>query len=70
MKHELAAGWAGVGRGDRDFAAELIRLVSLAFGDALDLRGMQAVELPAAPADLQRFRPLMEALRNSTDAFA
>ncbi len=50
MEHELAAGRADVAGGDRDFAVELIRLVGLAFGDALDLRGMQAAELPAALA--------------------
>ena len=47
VEHELAAGRDGVGRGDRDLAAKLIRLVGLVFGDALDLGRMQAVELPA-----------------------
>ena len=47
VQHELAAGRPGICRGDRDLAAELVGLVCLALGDALDLRGVQAVELPA-----------------------
>lgn len=37
VEHQLAAGGFGVGGGDRDFAAELVGLMRLAFGDALDL---------------------------------
>ncbi len=50
VEHELAAGRDGVGRGDRDLAAKLIRLVGLALGDALDLGRVQRIELPAALA--------------------
>ena len=50
VEYELTAGGSGVGGGDRDLAAELVGLVCLAFGDALDLRGVQAVELPATLA--------------------
>jgi len=54
---ELAAGGASVCRGDGDFAAELIGLVCLALGNALDLWRMPRIELPAPiptllPSDL------------------
>ena len=48
VEHELAALGLGNGRGDGDLAAEFIGRPSLAFADALDLGGVQAVELPAA----------------------
>jgi len=50
VEHELTA--LGLGDWGRygDLAAELIGCPSLTFTDALDLRGMQAVELPATLA--------------------
>src|SRR3546814_20684740 len=50
VQHELAALGPGHRGGDRDLAAELIGRPGLALADALDLGGMQAVELPAALA--------------------
>ena len=48
MEDELAALTLGGWRGDRDVASELERRPGLALADALDLGGVQVVELPAA----------------------
>ena len=50
VEHELATLGLGHGCGDRDLAAEFVGRPGLAFADALDLGGVQAVELPAALA--------------------
>src|ERR1700730_6438850 len=50
MQHELAARGAGVGGDDRNLDAELVRRAGFAFADALGLRGMEGIELPAALA--------------------
>jgi hypothetical protein len=50
VQHELAAGCASVGGGDRDLDAELVRRAGLAFADALGLWSMEGIELPAALA--------------------
>ena len=50
VQHELTAGRAGVGGDDGDLDAELVRRAGLAFADALGLRGMEGIELPAALA--------------------
>lgn len=47
VEHEAPARRAGVGRRDRDLAAKLVGLVGLALADALDLGGVQGIELPA-----------------------
>ena len=48
VQHELAAGRAGVGGGDRDLDAELVGRAGLALADAFDLGGMEGIQLPAA----------------------
>jgi hypothetical protein len=50
MQHELATRRAGVGGDDRDLDAELVRRAGLALADALGLRGMEGIELPATLA--------------------
>ena len=50
VQHELAARGAGVGGDDRDLDAELVGRAGLALADALDLRGVEGIELPAALA--------------------
>jgi hypothetical protein len=50
MGHELPAFAVLQRRGNRDFDAELIRPVRLAFADALHPWGVQAVDLAAALA--------------------
>ena len=54
VQDELAAGRAGVGGGDRDLNAELIGRAGFALADALDLGGMEGIQLPAALALLLR----------------
>jgi hypothetical protein len=49
MQHELAARGTGIGGDDRDLDAELVGRTGLAFANALDLRGVEGIELPAAP---------------------
>lgn len=46
MQDELTALAAFVGGGDRDFYAELVRLVGLALADAFDLGRMPGIEFP------------------------
>ena len=48
VEHELAARGASVCGGDRDFDAELVGRAGLALADALDLRSVEGIELPAA----------------------
>jgi len=50
MKDELAALAAFVGGGDRDLDAELVGRAGLSFADALGLRGVPRILLPAALA--------------------
>ena len=50
LQHELAARGTGIGGDDRDLDAELVGRAGLAFADALDLRGVEGIELPAALA--------------------
>ena len=45
MQHELPAFGRGGRRGNRDFAAKLVRCPGLAFADALHLGGVQRVDL-------------------------
>ena len=46
-----SAAWgAGVGGDDRNLDAELVRRAGFAFADALGLRGMEGIELPATLA--------------------
>jgi hypothetical protein len=47
LQHELAARGTGVGGDDRDLDAELVGRTGFAFADALDLRCMEGIELPA-----------------------
>src|SRR5438270_13370513 len=57
VQHELAAfGFCRRG-GDRHFAAELIGRPSFAFADALDLGGMQRINLGAALALILKAHP-------------
>jgi len=58
VEDELAALAASVGGGERDLDAELVGRPGLALADALGLRRMPGIELPAAlamllPADLR-----------------
>ena len=48
VQHEQATGSAAVGGDDGGLDAELVRRGGLSFADALDLRGMEGIELPAA----------------------
>lgn len=48
VENELTALAPRVGGGDRDLDAELVRRPGLALADALGLRGMPGIELPAA----------------------
>src|SRR5262245_53056552 len=57
MEHELAAGRAADGRGHADLDAELVRLVRLAFADALHFRGVERIDLAAPFAALLREHP-------------
>src|SRR5262249_32404527 len=50
VEHELAAPGLGDRRRHRDLAAELVGRPGLALADALDLGGVQRVDLMAAPA--------------------
>ena len=50
MQDELSALGPLVGRGQGDFDAELIGFVGFALGDALGLRRVPGIELPAALA--------------------
>jgi len=50
VQHELAGRGAAVGGHDRDLDAELVGRARLALADALDLGGMEGIELPAALA--------------------
>src|SRR5215510_8200251 len=50
VQHELAGRRAVVGGHDRDLDAKFIRRAGLAFANALDLRCMEGIELPAALA--------------------
>jgi hypothetical protein len=50
LQHELAARGTGVGGDDRNLDAELVGRAGLAFANALDLRGVEGIELPAALA--------------------
>ena len=50
VQHELAARGTGIGGDDRDLDAELVGRAGLALADALDLRGVEGIELPAALA--------------------
>jgi hypothetical protein len=50
LQHELAARGTGIGGDDRDLDAELVGRTGFAFADALDLRCMEGIELPAALA--------------------
>jgi hypothetical protein len=51
VQHELAARERGdIGGDDRDLDAELVGRAGLAFADALDLGGMEGIQLPAALA--------------------
>ena len=52
VQHELAALGLGHRRRDAHLAAELIGRSGLAFADALDLRGVQGIDLVAGPAFL------------------
>src|SRR5580692_8584937 len=54
VQHELATWGARIGGYDRDLDAELVGRTGLAFADALDLGGMEGIELPAALALLLR----------------
>ena len=54
MEHELAARGTAVGGDDGGLHAELVRCAGLALADALHLRGMEGIELPAALALLLR----------------
>src|SRR5487761_2131402 len=47
VQHELAAGRAGVGGGDRDLDAELIGRAGFALADAFDIGGVEGIKLPA-----------------------
>lgn len=48
VQHGLAARRASVGGDDRDLDAEFVGLTGLALADALDLGGMEGIQLPAA----------------------
>lgn len=50
VEHELAARCAAIIGHDRRLDAELVRRGCLALADALDLRRMERIELPAALA--------------------
>jgi hypothetical protein len=50
VQHELAAGCAGIGGDDRGLDPELIGRAGLALADALDLRRVEGIKLPAALA--------------------
>src|SRR5580704_17802162 len=50
VEHELAGRGTGVGGDDRDLDAELVGCAGLALADALDLGGVEGIELPAALA--------------------
>ena len=50
VQHELAARGTGVGGDDRDLDAELVGRTGLALADALDLWGVEGIELPTALA--------------------
>ena len=50
MQHKLTARCAAVGGDDRDLDAELVGRAGLALADALGLRGMEGIQLPAALA--------------------
>ena len=72
MQHELSARRAGIGGDDRDLDAELVGRAGLALADALDLRGVEGIELPTAlalalGADLRGPREL--ALEGRLDGF-
>src|SRR3954449_9039283 len=54
VQHEQAAGSPAVVGDDGGLDAELVRRGGLAFADALHLRGMEGIELPAALALLLR----------------
>src|SRR5436190_1370447 len=54
VKHELAAGCAVIGGDEGGLHAKLIRRAGLALADALDLRSVEGIELPAALALLLR----------------
>jgi hypothetical protein len=60
MDGELAALAALEGGGDADLDAELVRLVRLALADALNLGGVQAVDLGAALAAFLREHAVCE----------
>ena len=50
VEHELAGRGTGVGGDDRDLDAELVGRAGFALADALDLGGVEGIELPAALA--------------------
>src|SRR4051812_48501821 len=60
MQHELPAFGRGGRRGNRDFAAKLVRCPGLAFADALHLGGVQRVDLGTALTLLLMANPVGE----------
>ncbi|MBB4373054.1 hypothetical protein GGD63_005869 [Bradyrhizobium sp. cir1] len=54
MQHEQAAGSAAIVGDDGSIHAELVRRGGLGFADALHLRSMEGIKLPAALALLLR----------------
>jgi hypothetical protein len=57
MQHKLTALWPCRRRGDRHLAAELVRRPGLALADALDLGGVQRIDLGAALAVILEANP-------------
>src|SRR5947207_15726519 len=54
VQHELASRGAGIGGDDGSLHTELIRRAGLALADALHLRSVEGIQLPAALALLLR----------------